>query len=42
MGADAARAAGAVRLSVGRMTTLDEVGRAAEGLAAAWHRLRAR
>jgi cysteine desulfurase len=40
MGADAARAAGAVRLSVGRMTTLEEVRRAAEGLVAAWQRLR--
>jgi len=40
MGADAARAAGAVRLSVGRMTTPDEVGRAAQGLVAAWQRLR--
>jgi cysteine desulfurase len=42
MGVDAARAAGAVRLSVGRMTTLEEVGRAAEGLVAAWHGLKAR
>ncbi|MDO9164914.1 MAG: cysteine desulfurase family protein [Rhodoferax sp.] len=39
MGADAARASGAVRLSVGRMTTSEEVKRAAEGLAAAWQRL---
>lgn len=39
MGADASRAAGAVRLSVGRMTTSEEVKRAAEGLAAAWQRL---
>ena len=36
MGADAARAAGAVRLSVGRGTTLDEVERAADALACAW------
>jgi cysteine desulfurase len=42
MGVDAARAAGAVRLSVGRMTTLEEVGWAAEGLVAAWHGLKAR
>jgi cysteine desulfurase len=40
MGADAARAAGAVRLSVGRMTTPDEVRRAALGLVSAWRRLR--
>ncbi|MEO8654262.1 MAG: cysteine desulfurase family protein [Ramlibacter sp.] len=40
MGADAARAAGAVRLSVGRMTTPEEVERAAAGLIAAWQRLR--
>lgn len=39
MGVDAARAAGAVRLSVGRMTTPEEVKRAAEGLVAAWQRL---
>ncbi|MBI2306374.1 MAG: cysteine desulfurase [Rhodocyclales bacterium] len=36
MGADAARAAGAVRLSVGWMTTADEVARAAAALIAAW------
>jgi cysteine desulfurase len=42
MGADAARAAGAVRLSVGRMTTPEEVERAAAGLIAAWQRLRSR
>ena len=42
MGADAARAAGAVRLSVGRMTTPEEVKRAGAGLAAAWQRLRSR
>jgi cysteine desulfurase len=42
MGADAARAAGAVRLSVGRMTTPAEVERAAQGLVAAWQRLQAR
>ncbi|MDP1900401.1 MAG: cysteine desulfurase family protein [Rubrivivax sp.] len=40
MGVDAAQAAGAVRLSVGRMTTPDEVTRAAAGLVAAWQRLR--
>jgi cysteine desulfurase len=39
MGIDAARAAGAVRLSVGRSTTDDEIGRAAEALIAAWRRL---
>lgn len=39
MGVDAGRAAGAVRLSVGRMTTLAEVDLAAEGLTAAWRRL---
>ena len=38
-GADAARAAGAVRLSVGRMTPADEIERAALGLIAAWQRL---
>ena len=42
MGADAAQAAGAVRLSVGRMTTAEEVERAATGLIAAWQRLRSR
>jgi cysteine desulfurase len=36
MGLDAARAAGAVRLSVGRMTTAEEIDRAADGLVAAW------
>ena len=40
MGADPARAAGAVRLSVGRGTTRDEVERAAEALAGAWRRIR--
>jgi cysteine desulfurase len=39
MGADAARAAGAVRLSLGRMTTAEEVARAADALVAAWKRL---
>jgi cysteine desulfurase len=39
MGIDAARATGAVRLSVGRMTTADDVARAADGLIAAWKRL---
>ncbi len=36
MGVDPARAAGAVRLSVGTMTTPDEVCRAANGLIEAW------
>jgi cysteine desulfurase len=39
MGIDAARAAGAVRLSVGHSTTDDDIGRAAEALIAAWRRL---
>lgn len=39
MGADAARAAGAVRLSVGRGTTPGDVDRAAEALTAVWERL---
>jgi len=39
MGADASRAAGAVRLSVGRMTSDEDISRAARGLAAAWKRL---
>jgi cysteine desulfurase len=42
MGADAARAAGAVRLSVGRGTTLDEVERAADALACAWRQTHTR
>lgn len=42
MGVDATRAIGAVRLSVGRMTTSDEVHDAAKSLAIAWHRLFAR
>jgi cysteine desulfurase len=42
MGTDAARAAGAVRLSVGRGTTLDEVERAADALACAWRQMHAR
>jgi cysteine sulfinate desulfinase/cysteine desulfurase-like protein len=42
MGFDAARASGAVRLSVGRGTTRDEVERAAEALAWAWRQLHAR
>ncbi|MBW6495024.1 MAG: cysteine desulfurase [Burkholderiaceae bacterium] len=42
MGFDSARAAGAVRLSVGRGTTRDEVERAAEALACAWRQLTAR
>lgn len=40
MGVDAARAAGAVRLSVGRMTTPEEIERAADALVAAWKALR--
>ena len=39
MGFDAARAAGAVRLSVGRMTTEAEIDRAADGLVASWRRI---
>jgi cysteine desulfurase len=39
MGFDAARAAGAVRLSVGRMTTEEEIDRAADGLVASWRRI---
>jgi cysteine desulfurase len=39
MGVDAARAAGAVRLSVGMMTADEDVDRAAAGLIAAWRRL---
>ena len=42
MGADAAHAAGAVRLSVGRMTTAEEIECAARGLLAAWQRLKSR
>ncbi|WPC67558.1 cysteine desulfurase family protein [Rhodoferax ferrireducens] len=42
MGVDATRAAGAVRLSVGRMTTSDEIHRAAKSLATAWQSLLAR
>jgi cysteine desulfurase len=42
MGADSARAAGAVRLSVGAMTTPDEVNRAAQGLIEAWKALASR
>jgi cysteine desulfurase len=42
MGADAARAAGAVRLSVGRNTTLEEVERAAEALVCAWQQMHTR
>jgi cysteine sulfinate desulfinase/cysteine desulfurase-like protein len=41
MGFDAARAAGAVRLSVGQTTTAAEVDRAAEAIVSAWHRLQA-
>ncbi len=39
MGIDAARAAGAVRLSVGVMTLEEDIDRAAAGLIAAWRRL---
>jgi cysteine desulfurase len=42
MGADAVRAAGAVRLSVGRSTTLEEVERAAEALTGAWQQMHTR
>jgi len=42
IGFDSVRAAGAVRLSVGRVTTRDEVVRAAEALAWAWQQLHAR
>jgi cysteine desulfurase len=39
MGLDAARAVGAVRLSVGRMTQANDIDRAAAALVAAWTRL---
>jgi cysteine desulfurase len=39
MGVDAANAMGAVRLSVGRTTTRDQIARAADGLIRAWSRL---
>lgn len=39
MGFDSVRAAGAVRLSVGMMTTCNEVSRAANGLIEAWRRV---
>lgn len=42
MGVDAARAAGAVRLSVGRGTTREEVELAAEALVRSWRRIRGR
>jgi cysteine desulfurase len=42
MGIDAARAAGAVRLSVGRTTTEDDINRAGGALVAAWRSLAAR
>lgn len=42
MGVDALRASGAVRLSVGRMTTSDEVHDAAKSLTVAWQKLIAR
>ncbi|MCC2677128.1 MAG: class aminotransferase [Ramlibacter sp.] len=40
MGIEALRASGAVRLSVGAMTTQDDVDRAAAGLVAAWRQCR--
>ena len=39
IGADAGRARGAVRLSVGRLTTLDDVEQAAYALISAWRRI---
>lgn len=39
MGVDATRAAGAVRLSVGRMTTSEDISHAAKGLVVAWQKL---
>lgn len=42
MGVDAMRAAGAVRFSVGRMTTSGEIDRAANGLVVAWQKLQTR
>jgi cysteine desulfurase len=42
MGAEAVRAAGAVRLSVGRGTTRDEVERAADALVHTWQQMRKR
>jgi cysteine desulfurase len=39
MGVDATRAAGAVRLSVGRMTNADEIHHAAKSLVIAWQKL---
>jgi cysteine desulfurase len=42
MGIDAGRAAGAVRLSVGRLTTSQEVDRAAVALVTAWQHVRAK
>jgi cysteine desulfurase len=42
MGADPTRAAGAVRLSVGRGTTQEEVERAAEALSCAWQQMHPR
>jgi cysteine desulfurase len=39
MGIESVRAASAVRLSVGWMTTEDDLTRAAAGLIAAWRRL---
>ena len=41
MGVNTARAVGAVRLSVGRMTAAEEIDRAADALVAAWKQLRA-
>jgi cysteine desulfurase len=40
MGVDATRAAGAVRLSVGRATTPDDIDRAGDALVEGWQRLR--
>ena len=42
MGVDAARASGAVRLSVGRSTSREEVERAAEALVCAWQQMHTR
>jgi cysteine desulfurase len=42
MGVDSSRAASAVRLSVGVLTTADEVTRAANGLIETWRRLAGR
>ena len=42
MGFDSSRAAGAVRLSVGLMTTADDIERASSALVGSWEKLRAR